>query len=283
MEPRPPGPPPPPAPARRQGSNLRDHHRRPGNERTPRPLGGPGGGCNIRPLVEIGPAERGDGSEESTEADHDHDCEVGDADALADLVVADRPVAERQVPSGADLGDGGGEGAEEIGGGARPVPMPRAVPRRPVAAPTAMVIRPKPSPISVRVAAMATASPGRTVSWKPRPAMTQAVPAEASRRACRAIAQAFWNTIARRRMGRAAMRASVPSSSPILAPAQVPGRSKTHRSLTVGCREVRRGRIGFSGGGAIGTAGGPSLCQVVRLSMRTGVDAGGVIRLRVRR
>ncbi len=46
------------------------------------------------PLVEISPAEGGNGSKQDRQADHDQDRDVGGTDAPADLVVADRPVEQ---------------------------------------------------------------------------------------------------------------------------------------------------------------------------------------------
>ncbi|MGB6454990.1 MAG: chloride channel protein, partial [Streptosporangiaceae bacterium] len=61
------------------------------------------------PLVQVSPPERDDRGNQGEQADHDQDREVGGADAPADLVIADRPPQQRQVPSRPDRGDRRGE------------------------------------------------------------------------------------------------------------------------------------------------------------------------------
>jgi chloride channel protein, CIC family len=57
------------------------------------------------PVVQISPAERGHRGKQDRQAGHDQDREVGGADSLADLVAADRPAEQRQVPGRPDRGD----------------------------------------------------------------------------------------------------------------------------------------------------------------------------------
>ena len=75
------------------------------------------GGDSTSPLVEISPAERGDRGRQGAQAHQDQDGEVASADALGDLVIADRPVEQGQVAPRPDPGDGRGEGAEQVGDG----------------------------------------------------------------------------------------------------------------------------------------------------------------------
>ena len=75
------------------------------------------GGDSTSPLVEISPAERGDRGRQGAQAHQDQDGEVASADALGDLVIADRPVEQGQVAPRPDPGDGRGEGAEQGGAG----------------------------------------------------------------------------------------------------------------------------------------------------------------------
>jgi CIC family chloride channel protein len=69
------------------------------------------------PLVEVSPAERDNSGVQGAQADHGQDGEVASAGPLGDLVVAHRPVKQREVASRMDPGDGRGEGAEQVGDG----------------------------------------------------------------------------------------------------------------------------------------------------------------------